>query len=266
MDECTLGRQAAFDQPIRRRSLCDVRVATVAGIARANGHDDLRAGRDDVQPSSAILADPYHIKAAAGADILRRFNHLFDARQMVWQMAKIAFGGRASGFAIGVAFCLRISAGLGIGDSRFEILKGQLTRIGVCLLGPVAMMRVAQLGIQVILTLGPGFQPCNLGLHGQKNVTHDGRKNIEINEARAEHGLRGTYWTPQQLSVFTKRSESFCCGKPHKSWGADTAPVKAYEQCFKLHARQAHDAITDLGRGKTVLFQALVDHHDPAAS
>ena len=78
--ERAFGQQPAFDQPVRRIRLHNTPVATTAGIARANGDDDLEAGRNDVEPFGAVFADLHHIGAAAGTDLLRGFDHLFDAR------------------------------------------------------------------------------------------------------------------------------------------------------------------------------------------
>lgn len=130
MGERALGRQPAFDQPVGRVRLHNTRVATATGVAGANGDDHLEAGGNDVEPFRAVFANLHHIGAAAGTDLLRGFYHLLDARQVVWQMAKVAIGREASCLAIGVAFDQRIPRGLGFGDHRFQILKSQLTRIG----------------------------------------------------------------------------------------------------------------------------------------
>ena len=130
MGERAFGGQAAFDQPIGRVRLHNTRVATATGVAGANGDDDLEAGGNDVEPFGAVFANLHHIGAAAGTGLLRGFDHLLDARQVVGQMAKVALGWRASGFAIGIAFSHCIPRGLGLGDRRFQILKCQLARIG----------------------------------------------------------------------------------------------------------------------------------------
>lgn len=79
--------------------------------------------------SAPILADLHHVGAAAGTDLPRGLYHLFDARQMVGQMAKVALGWRASDFAIGIAFSQRGSR-LGFRDGHFQILEGQLALVG----------------------------------------------------------------------------------------------------------------------------------------
>ena len=158
MGERAFGRQPAFDQPVRCVGLNDASIATAASIARADRDDDLETGGNDVEPFSSVFANLHHVGAAAGTDLLRGFDHLFDARQMVGQMAKVALGGRASDFAISITFDQRLTRGLGFRDGRFQIFKGQLALVGRQLLGPLAIKRMAQFGDQVILTFGMGFQ------------------------------------------------------------------------------------------------------------
>ena len=118
MRERAFGRQPAFDQPVGRVGLYDARVAAATGIARTDGDDDPEAGGDDVEAFSTVFADLHHVAAAAGASLLCGFYHLLDARQMVWQMAKVALGCRTPGFAIGVAFDQCLLGNFGLGDSR----------------------------------------------------------------------------------------------------------------------------------------------------
>ena len=61
------------------------------------------------------------------------FDHFFDARQMVRQMAKVALGRRSPGGAIGIAHG-KGTGGLGLGDSGLKVFEGQLSIIGVQLL------------------------------------------------------------------------------------------------------------------------------------
>jgi hypothetical protein len=46
------------------------------------------------------LTDLDHVGAAAEADLVLRLDHHFDARQVVWQMAKIALGWGTPGGAV----------------------------------------------------------------------------------------------------------------------------------------------------------------------
>ena len=185
MGERALGRQPAFDQPMRRLSLANAGIAAAAGISGANRDDDLEAGGNDVQPFRTVFADLHHIGAAAGADVVHGLDHLLDTRQVIWQMAKVAFGDRSPCGAIGIAGVQRITSGFCLGDSRLQVFESQLTLIGVQLLGPLAIKSMAQFRDQVILTLGMCLKPCDLGLHGQKRFPHGRRKSIQIK------GLRG---------------------------------------------------------------------------
>ena len=199
MSERALGGQSAFDQPMRRLGLANACIASTAGITGTDGDDHLEAGRDDVQPFRTVFADLHHIGAAAGADLLRRFNHLFDARQVTWQMAEVALGRRSPLGAVGIADGYCFPASFGLGDSHFQVLESQLTVIRVQLLGPFAIERVPQFGDplpgsglpsnherEIILTLGLGTQARHFGLHCQKGLPHGRRKGIQIKGQRGE--------------------------------------------------------------------------------
>ena len=95
MGESAFCRQPTFNQPMKRLRLDNARITTTACILGANRNDDLKAGWNDVQSFGTVLAELHHVGAAAGANHLLRLDHLFDARQMVWQMAKVALGRRA---------------------------------------------------------------------------------------------------------------------------------------------------------------------------
>lgn len=152
-------------------------------------------------------------------------------------MAKVAFGCRTSGPAIGIALRQRIPGGLGFRDGRFQILESQLTLIGRQLLGPLAIKRMAQLGDEVILSFGMGFQPGDLGLHRCKRLTHGGRKAVHIKGKIGGRRHSGLYRIPPQRPIFTRRSESFCRGGRRRPGRMDTPPVKACKQRLELHPR-----------------------------
>ena len=265
--ERAFGRQTALDQPVGRVCLNDACVAAATGISRANGDNDMEAGGNDVEPFGTIFArcpvvvclqtmkgGLHHVGATTGADLLCRFDHPFDARQMVWQMAEVAFGCRASGFAVGIAFSHCIPRGLSLSNSRLQIFKSQLARIRVQLLGPLAIKRMAQLGDKVILTFGLGLQPSDLGLHRCKRLTHGGRKGIQIKGENGGCGHGNLYSMPAQLPIFTRQSESFCRSGRRRSGRVDAAPIKARKQRLKLNPRKAHDAVANLGPRKTTLL------------
>ncbi len=98
---------------------------------RCRAADDLEAGGDDVQPFAAILADLHHVGAATGASHTCRLDQLFDARQMIWQMAKIALGCRPSGCAIRILRGYGITDGFRFGDSGLKVFECQLAVVRV---------------------------------------------------------------------------------------------------------------------------------------
>ena len=69
MRDRALGRQAALDQPGRRQGLGDALRTGPAGVFRAHRDDHPKLRRHDVQALRAVLADPDHLPAAAGADV-----------------------------------------------------------------------------------------------------------------------------------------------------------------------------------------------------
>ncbi len=204
MGESAFCRQPSFDQPMRCLGLDDAPITTTAGILGANRNEDLKAGWKDVEALAAVFADLHHVGAAAGADLLRGFDHLFDPRQVVRQMAEVALGCRSPCGAIGIAGVQRLTSGFGLGDSRLKVFEGQLTFIGVQLLGPLAIKSMPQLGDQVILTLGLVPQARNFGLHGQKRLPHGRRKAIQIKGVRERCGHTDSYRIRPQKPIFTR--------------------------------------------------------------
>ena len=131
MSERALGWKSAFDQPMRRLGLANPGIAAAAGISGANRNDDLEAGGNNVQPFGTVFADLHHVGAAAGADVVRGFDHLLDPRQVVWQMAEVALGRRSPLGAVGIADGHCFPGSFGLGDSRLQVLEGELPGIGV---------------------------------------------------------------------------------------------------------------------------------------
>jgi hypothetical protein len=125
-------------------------------------------------------------------------------------MAEVALGCRSPCGAIGIAGVQRITSGFGLGDSRLQVFESQLTLIRVQLLGPLAIESMAQFRDQVILALGMGLKPRDLGLHGQKRLPHGRRKVIQIKGVRERHGHTDSYRIRPQKPIFTRRSESLC--------------------------------------------------------
>lgn len=78
--------------------------------------------------------------------MLRGFDHLFDARQMIEQMAKGSIGWRASGFALCLFVSQPMPGSFGFRNSRFQFLESQLSRIRDQLPGSFAIKGMAQPG------------------------------------------------------------------------------------------------------------------------
>jgi hypothetical protein len=77
-----LGRDAALDEPRRRRSLNHDLLARPAGILRSARDEDAELGRHDVEAFGDILANDVQLAAAAGTVPVGDVDHLLDARQM----------------------------------------------------------------------------------------------------------------------------------------------------------------------------------------
>ncbi len=256
MGERAFGGQSAFDQPPRCVRLQDACIAAAAGIAGADGDDHLEAGRNNVQPFGTAFADLHLVGAAAGAGLLRGFEHLLDPRQVVWQMAEIALGRRSRLGCVGIADGHRITNGCGLSDSRLQVFEIQLPVIGVQLCRPLAIKRMAQFRDQVILALVMCLKPRELGLHGQKRLPHAVRKIIQIHGLRGRRGHPRSYRITEQKPMITRRSESFCRGWNGGARGMDAVPVQTGKQRLQLRARQPYDPVADLQPGKSPPFPA----------
>ena len=84
-----LGRQAALDQPRRRRRLDDDVLASAAGIfgSAHDQHSELR--RHDVEPLADVLADLVKLAPAARAGLVLNVDDRLDARQMRRQRSAV---------------------------------------------------------------------------------------------------------------------------------------------------------------------------------
>jgi hypothetical protein len=79
------------------------------------------------------------------------YEHLFDPRQVIRQMAKIALGCRSPRFAVGIADDTGINCGFGFGDGSLKVFKGQLACVRIQLFGFLAVKGMAQFCDQVSL-------------------------------------------------------------------------------------------------------------------
>ena len=84
-----LGRQAALDQPRRRRGLHDTVLAGPAGVFGPPGDEHPELRRHDVQPLAHVLADPVQLALAAGAGLVVDVDDDLDPRQMRRQRSAV---------------------------------------------------------------------------------------------------------------------------------------------------------------------------------
>ena len=75
-----LGRQAALDQPRRRRRLDDDVLASPAGVFGPAHHNHSELRGNDVEPFPEVLADPVQRAFAAGAGLILDVDDRLDAR------------------------------------------------------------------------------------------------------------------------------------------------------------------------------------------
>lgn len=92
MCDSPFGRQTTFDQSGGGRCLCNTIGAGAAGVFGADGNDHTQLRGHDVQSVGAVLADLVHQPAAARANKAVGFDDLLDPRQILGQVAAIAFG------------------------------------------------------------------------------------------------------------------------------------------------------------------------------
>ena len=84
-----LGRQAALDQPRRRRGLHDTVLACPAGVFGPAGDEHPELRRHDVQPLAPVLADPVQLALAAGAGLVVDVDDDLNPRQMRRQRSAV---------------------------------------------------------------------------------------------------------------------------------------------------------------------------------
>lgn len=89
MGDERLGRNAALDQPLGRRRLGDLALATPAGVFGTAGDDDLEVRRRYVEPLGHVLADHMPQSLAAGAALVGDVDDDFFTGQMGWKRAAI---------------------------------------------------------------------------------------------------------------------------------------------------------------------------------
>ena len=147
MGDRRLGRDAALDQPRRRRCLHDNARAGTAGELRTPGHDHPELRRDHVKTLRCVLSDYRHGRPAARArGVLGRQRH-FDPRQVCWQCASAGTtpGGIVAA-QLGIALLrLRVF----FGDRLLKGFQAQLQLFLRQTLGARAEMHASELQQQV---------------------------------------------------------------------------------------------------------------------
>ena len=150
MSDGGLGRQSTLDQMSRSRQLGDAIRAGPAGIFGPHGHDHTQLRGHDVQPFAAILADPVHLSAAAGALKTVGFDDLFNARQVIGKVANVApcSGLRPLFGPLGESRCF--FSGLDLAGGGLKVFKRQLPLVFAQFLRPLAMNRMVQFRDQML--------------------------------------------------------------------------------------------------------------------
>jgi hypothetical protein len=145
-DHC-LGRDAALDQPWRRRCLHHGARAGPAGELRTLGHDHPKLRRDHIQPLRCVLADHRHRRPAARARSVLRCQRQLDSRQVRRQCATArAPLGRIVLAQLGI---LLLSLRFIFGDRLLEGFQAQLQLLFWQTLGAGAKMHASELQKQM---------------------------------------------------------------------------------------------------------------------
>ena len=154
MGNQSFGRQAALDQPGRRRRLHNRRLTAAAGVFRPARDDHLVLRRDDVEPLRAIFADHMHRSAAARAGGILRLDDDLDPRQVVGKRTAC----RAT-FLRTVAPQHRVGLllfGLALRNRLLEIFQCQVELVGIELFRAPAEGQPLQLAKQLAQLRIPG--------------------------------------------------------------------------------------------------------------
>ena len=130
-----LGRNAAFDQPWRRRRLHDLALAGLARQLRTLRDQNTELRRHHVESFGFIFADDRHRRPAARAGRVLGLQCDFDPRQMRRQRAAVGAPlGHAIAAEFGVALLrLRLTGGdrlLEVLERELHLLVGQALRLG----------------------------------------------------------------------------------------------------------------------------------------
>ena len=143
-----LGRQAALNQPRRRRGLDDTGnrigaglLARAARVLRSLRHDHAHLGRHLVEPLRGVLADDVQLAAAARAYLALRLDHYLLVRQMIEALVAASTAlSRPPGLERGISLLV---LGPSLGQQGLELLQRQRQLIVGDALGLAAEVRAA---------------------------------------------------------------------------------------------------------------------------
>ena len=145
LDQQRLGRQAAGDGAVRRRSLNDRLGAAPAAVDRTLGDPDAQAQRHGIEALGLLDADRVQGAAAARAAPVLRLDHHLIALEMGRQVAEVAPGRSPPGAPVRVAVLSVLPRGLGRRDLLLEVFQGELELLGIEAFGLAAELRPQEL-------------------------------------------------------------------------------------------------------------------------
>ena len=298
MRQQRLSRPATLQQMGGGRGLQHPCPPPGAGVAGADGHNDLIARRDDVEAFRAVLTDPHHVAATAGAGNALGLDGLLDTRQVVRKLAffaRLLVLVRPAGFN---RLLDRRDLFLGFGNGGLNILERELQLVGIELLGLRSELRAAVLpdlafqlldellerGDQAFLfghdrflmeacrAFDDGFHPrcfnfhsrgfeCRLlRLEGLQHLRRKVRKAADVKRRR--HACSYEAWRREtKYQSRNTRSESSCRSRRLNLPRHHAAPVEALEQGLGLGPGKRHHAILNRGPCKAGFLENLVNQN-----
>ena len=148
-----LGRDAALDQPVRRRSLDDNALAGPAAIARSPCNENTELGGYNVEPFGDIFADDMEPMPAARTGLVLNVDDGLDPRQVSRQRATVR---PALCRPFGLSFWIgAFSLGLFDGNALFDVFETEKKLIFGQRLGPATEAMTLQFLDDLLEPLGP---------------------------------------------------------------------------------------------------------------
>jgi transposase-like protein len=266
-----LGRQPAFDQPLRRRRLNHAIRAGPAGIFGTMRDDHAELRWNDVEPLRGFLADHMHRRAAARAIGIFGRNRHVDVRQMGRKCATIAVA------PISALACARrvllVLGRLVAGNGLLDVLNGQQQLLRIELFRPAAELRTLQLPQEVaqpvvlrqrLIAFGNRSVALGARRRDQRLQRLDTGRNLicDLAHADIQADSRGTVECEVRLDSIS-RSASRCRGGLRDVAHMQTRPVQAIHQRGKLRGREPHHTIADRWPAERVMLETFPQKHQP---